>query len=215
MLSDWSVQRRKRVALVAGLLVIVLGLLWTAQGALFPYIFALVVAYLVLPAVNRLDAVLGRLLRNQRLARPIAILAVYLLVGGLIVLFFRLVWPIAGRQFRTLWVNRELIAALIQSRISEGLGWYQVNVPADIQTYLEQSLRQATDALSRSIQTGLLRTVGVVRSTVSFAVGMFIVPFWLFYILNDEFTVTRGVLSLIPTRFRADVRAWCASLIAS
>ena len=42
-------------------------------------------------------------------------------------------------------------------------------------------------------------------STISFVIGLVVIPFWLFYILHDESQVKTGVLRALPQQLRADV----------
>ena len=74
--------------LVAALLLLVVGLLWAVRSALTPDILALVLAYLVLPIVNCLDELARRLRPSVRFTCALVIVATYLLVIGLVVLFF-------------------------------------------------------------------------------------------------------------------------------
>ena len=79
--------RRNRLILVAALAAMVLVFLWVARSALVPYIFALALAYILLPAVNRLEILFKRVFRGRsaRFARPVAILLTYVLVVGALV----------------------------------------------------------------------------------------------------------------------------------
>jgi predicted PurR-regulated permease PerM len=45
-----------------------------------------------------------------------------------------------------------------------------------------------------------------VSQTISFILGMVIVPIWLFYIMNDIFEIKRGVYYAFPEAWREDVR---------
>lgn len=204
MFSTISPTRRNRLLLVAGLLLLVGGLLWVARGALLPYFLALALAYLVLPLVNRLDGVLRRLLRGARFARVLAILAVYLLVAGVIALFFVLILPVIGEQFNLLWNSRAELLAGAQNLSERFLGWYDVSVPLDIQTQVNELLNQVGATLARTLQTGVVRTLGVVTNAVTFVFGLIVIPFWLFYVLYDQSLVLRMGISLIPGRFRVD-----------
>lgn len=203
---QWPPQRRNRLLLSVGLVALVCVALWLARGALFPYFLGLVLAYLMLPLVNRLDQLCQRAIKRPQLARPIAILLVYLITIALVVAFFWLVAPVAGGQFRVLWLNRDTLMLRLQNWAASGLAWYQLNVPPDLQTYVTDALQRVGGTLASGVQAGVLRTVGVLSNTVSFFLGIIVVPFWLFYILNDELRVARGILSLAPPRFRADFR---------
>jgi predicted PurR-regulated permease PerM len=197
--------RRNRLLLIAALVVLVAAMLWSARGALFPYLFALVLAYLMLPAVNWLDRGLLRGFPRFRGTRPVAILLVYLLTIGLVVAFFALVVPVVGQQFKLLWANREQLIGQAQRLAEQMLSWYRTSVPADLQARIAAMLEQLASAAGRTVQTGVMRTVGVVTSTASFVLGMAVVPFWLFYLLHDQAKVGRAALGLIPSRFRSDV----------
>lgn len=197
--------RRNRLILVAGLALLVLPVLWAARGVLFPYIFALLLAYLMLPLVNLLDRLLGRRVPGARWPRAVAILLVYLLTAGVIVGFFALVVPVVGQQFQVLWDSRNELIAGAERRGRDLLVWYEENIPPNLQTYVEDALQQAGNTLVKTLQTGVTRTFTVVTSTVSFVIGMFVVPFWLFYVLQDQSKVMKALFLLPPSRVRGDI----------
>ncbi len=201
-----SPARRNRLILVAALTLTVVLTLWVARGALFPYIVALVLAYLMLPLVNLLERLfLRRVKAGARWPRRVAILLVYLLSIGLVVGFFVLVVPVVGEQFEVLWASRDDLITGAERLGRNLLAWYEENIPPNFQAQVEEALQQASGAVARAVQTGITRTFSVVTGTVSFLIGFFVVPFWLFYVLQDQAEVTRRVFSLAPSRMRADL----------
>ncbi|PKO20878.1 MAG: AI-2E family transporter [Chloroflexi bacterium HGW-Chloroflexi-1] len=205
-MRGWSVARRNRFFLITTLTLIVLAVLWVARGALFPYIFALTLAYLMLPGVNWLDQKLRQVFKRTRFTatRPIAILLVYLLTVGLLMSFFSLVMPVISQQFSVLWANRQQLIAGARELIDSTLVWYQGNVPRDVRMQVDALLRQAAGTVGRALQMGVTRTLSVVTGTLSFVLGMVVVPFWLFYVLHDQSKMMRGVFKLLPSRYRTD-----------
>ena len=203
-MPTWTPQRRNRLGLIAALALVLLILLWAARGALFPYLFALALAYLMLPAVNRLDRTLARRLRRARVSRPIAIVLVYLLTIGLVAAFIAVVVPVVSQQFRVLWAQRDDLLVRGQQLVAQGLTWYQETIPPDIQAQIADALRRAAGTITTALQSGVVRTFSVLTSTVSFIIGMAVVPFWLFYLLNDSVRAQHALLGIIPGRFRAD-----------
>lgn len=198
--------RRNRLILITALALIVIATLWAARGALFPYIFALVLAYLMLPLVNLLDRGLGRWGKGgARWPRRAAILLVYILAIGVAVGFFVLVVPVVGEQFEVLWASRSDLIAGGERLGRAVLAWYEENIPPNLQAQIEDALQQAGGTLAQAVQAGVSRTFGVVTSTMSFLIGLFVVPFWLFYVLQDQARAARGVFSLAPSRVRSDV----------
>jgi predicted PurR-regulated permease PerM len=198
--------RRNRLILVAALAAIVLFFLWVARSALLPYIFALVLAYILLPAVNRLEIMFKRVFRGRsaRFARPAAILFTYVFVVGALVLFFSLVVPVIAQQFEVLWSSREQLVGQGQVLAANVVSWYQRAIPLDVQARLLDLVQQAGGTVASGLQAGFLRTLSFVTNTFGFVLGLVVIPFWLFYILYDQAKAMRGAFSLVPSRWRAD-----------
>lgn len=82
--------RAARILITTLLFALGLGFLYVARHTLFAFLFAILFAYLVDPAVSRME-------RWTR-SRGIAIAVIYLLVLGLLAMFFFFVGPRIGRQ---------------------------------------------------------------------------------------------------------------------
>jgi predicted PurR-regulated permease PerM len=199
--------RRNRLILVVALAIIVLLFLWVARSALVPYIFALALAYLLLPAVNRLEVMFRRVFqgRSARLARPAAILLTYVLVVGVLVLFFSMVVPVIVRQFEVLWSSREQLAGQGRVLAANVVIWYQRTIPPEVQARILELAQQAGGTVASGLQAGILRTLNFVTSTFGFVLGLIVIPFFLFYVLYDQAKAMRGAFGLIPPRLRTDV----------
>ena len=198
--------RRNRLILVAALAVMVLFFLWVARGALVPYVFALALAYILLPAVNRLEILFKRVFRGRsaRFARPVAILLTYLLVVGALVLFFSLVVPVIAQQFQVLWDSRAQLADQGRVVAANVVIWYERAVPLVVQERLLELAQQAGGTVASSLQAGILGTLSFVTNTFGFVLGLIVIPFWLFYVLYDQAKAMRGAFSLVPARLRPD-----------
>jgi predicted PurR-regulated permease PerM len=197
---------RNRLILVAALALMVLLFLWVARSALVPYIFALALAYILLPLVNRLEVMFRRALRGRsaRFARLAAILVTYVLVVGALVIFFSLVVPVIAQQFNVLWNSRDQLIGQGRESAADFLAWYQRAVPPVVQERLLELAQQAGGAVAGGLQAGILRTLSFVTSTFGFVLGLIVIPFWLFYILYDQSKAMRGAFGLVPPRLRAD-----------
>jgi len=198
--------RRNRLILVAALATTILFVLWVARSALLPYIFALALAYILLPAVNRLEMLFRRVFRGRsaRLARPGAILFTYVLVVGVLVLFFSMVVPVIAQQFEVLWSSRDQLVGQGRVLAANVLIWYQRTVPPEAQARLLELAQQAGGTVASGLQAGILRTLSFVTNTFGFVLGLVVIPFWLFYILYDQAKVMRGAFGLVPPRYRTD-----------
>ncbi len=207
MLPQFSISpaRRNRLILVVLVLLLVCWMLYVAKLALFPYIIGLVVAYLVLPLVNFLDRRMPSRLRDRNLSRPLSIIIVYLLVILFIAgIFAFLIPPVVG-QGQVLWKQMPQLAAKGRALGAEWLGKYQEVIPLDIQQRIQSNLEKLAGTIGQALQEGTTRTVSVISSTIGFFLSILVVPFWLFYILNDAAKVREGALALIPDRIEPDL----------
>lgn len=199
-----SRRRIGRLILVIALILLIVALLWLARGALFPFILALVLAYVLLPVVQFFERGVARLFPRFRGARPVAIVLTYLAVILALAVFFLLIAPVISQQFETLWDNRQEIGGFIEGVASDALKQYRENVPAEIQAQIDSAVRQAGARLTTAAQAVIGQTVGAVTSTVAFIASLVIVPVWLFYLLYDQNRFIRKGVEVIPSQIRAD-----------
>jgi len=197
--------RRRRWLLNVLLALVTLAALWVARKALLPFLLALALGYLMLPAVNGLDRLLRKKMRQAGLARALAILTTYLLTAGIVALFIALVVPVVVQQIAVLWNQRNQLIASGRDLVDEVLIWYRDAVPLSLQAELDPVFSETGASLMGAVQTGLTRTVGVVTSTVSSLIGLVMIPFWLFYVLHDASLVRRRSLEIIPAPLRGDL----------
>ena len=205
-------RRRGRLLLWAALFLLVGGMLWAAQSVLLPYILGLVLAYLLFPLVNWLDRHMPARFRAWRVARPLAILLTYLLLLILVAGIFAFFVPLVAEQVNVLIEKWPELASTVQDWGTRGWGWYNKNIPTTWQQTIEVSLKGLMDDVLTTLKNGLVSTVTTVFSTISFVIGLVVIPFWLFYILHDESQVKAGALQTLPQQLRADVQCM-ASLI--
>lgn len=199
-----SRRRIGRLILVLALILLILALLWLARGGLFPFILALVLAYILLPVVTWFERAVKRLFPRFSGSRAVAIVLTYLAAIVVLAAFFLLIVPVISQQFETLWDNRQEIAGFVEGVADDALAQYRESVPADIQAQINSALAQAGARLSAAAQGAIAQTVSAVTSTVSFIASLIIVPVWLFYVLYDQNRFMRKGVELIPIQVRAD-----------
>jgi predicted PurR-regulated permease PerM len=180
-------------------------MLYVAKSALLPFIIGLVIAYLVLPLVHFLDCRMPSRLRGRNLSRPLSIIIVYLIVILFIAGNFAFLIPPVVEQGEVLWEQTPELAARGQVLGTEWLGRYREAIPLDIQQRIQSNLEKLAGTIGQALQDGVTRTASVISSTISFFLGILVIPFWLFYILNDEAKVKEGALDLIPDRIEPDL----------
>jgi predicted PurR-regulated permease PerM len=201
-----SPQRRNRLLLWAALILLIVGVFWAARGVLFPYALGLLLAYILLPLVNWLDRHMPDRFRKWGIARTLSILLTYLLLLAVAAGVMAFLVPVVVDQVRILIYNWPTLASRVQEWGTRGWGWYTETIPADWRLTIETNLRNLIDEALAALRDGLLVTVSTISSTMSFFLGLVVIPFWLFYILQDEQQVKHGVLHAFPQQIRDDVR---------
>jgi predicted PurR-regulated permease PerM len=200
-----SPERRNRLLLWTTLILVVGAMIWAARQVLLPYILGLVLAYLLLPVVNWIDRHMPGRLHKWRIARPLSIILTYLvvmlIVAGIVAFFV----PVVLEQARILIERWPGLVGQVQDWGARGLGWYTENIPAEWRDTIETNLQNLLDDALVALRTGVVATLTTVFSTMSFFLGLVVIPFWLFYILQDEQQVKQGVLQAFPEQLRDDV----------
>lgn len=191
-----------RLTLVAAAMLGVATVLWFAADALTPFIISLVIAYLMLPAVNRL---------SRRIPRWAAILVMYVVTFGSLGIALSYVIPPAVTQI---------------SQFVEGIpGWYENSrddverliarfrreAPPEVEQRVEeqiariqQTVEDNATAYSQRVAGFLFNSVVRVFQTLTFLIGFLVIPFFLFYVLLDSQRLPRTIDSMLHPRIRAD-----------
>ncbi len=204
--------RRRRAILWVALGLLIGGMIWAARKVLLPYILGLILAYLLLPLVNWLERKMPARLRNWRVARPLAIVVTYLLLIALIAGTIAFIVPLVADQIGFLIEKWPDLTSRVEDWGTRGWGWYTENIPANWRQTIETNLKSLIDDVLAAVQDGVVATVRTLFGTISFIIGLVVIPFWLFYILHDESQVKTGVMQALPHQLRDDVQCM-ASLI--
>jgi len=193
-------------AILVGLAIVLLTLLViTAWTALLPFFFGLIAAYILRPIVNFIDNHWPRFIRERKFSRPMAIVIVYIIVIALLVALVSSFIPLVIDQGETFISSVPDLWKELESLYTYDLDALLQRVPPEIQDVIDQNVQDALGTIASGIQKGLTATVTTVSRTIGFVLGLIIVPFWLFYVLNDQSLIRQGVYRLVPERAREDV----------
>lgn len=194
--------------------VVVAGLawiLWQAGSALVPFVFGLAVAYLIAPQVSRVQRHLPRRLRGKPYAKTLAILMVYLAFIASVLIAGALVIPPLAAQTRRLVAEAPKGFDAVTLHVQQWLDRYEQLPPAvraEVETYLNaDTLHSLSLRALDPLQEAVFSALGALTGTLSWLIGMLVVPIWLYYILSDTDYVRKGSMGLLPRRLRPDVEA--------
>ncbi|MBC7236516.1 MAG: AI-2E family transporter [Chloroflexi bacterium] len=190
------------IAVLLGLVLLLFSLAWTA---LLPFLVGLFIAYLLMPFVDFFDRRMPRFLRRWGMARPIAIVVVYIVTIGAVVGILSYFIPLVANQVRQLIDLAGSYIPRLEQLAAIDLDSYLERIPPNIRAAIDANIRQISTTLATAIQRGLTLTIRTVSQAISFVLGMIIIPFWLFYVLNDKAAVQRAFYQLVPEAVRKDV----------
>jgi len=202
-------KRRKRVLLVAISTIIVLLFLYYARNALFPFIISGVLSYVLFPAVKLFERVMPWRTRYPGVSRITAIAIIYVVALAIIAGVLALILPPAVRQSTDLLDNLPNIYTEARQAIEDFTKDVSKDIPEDVRLKIEEYVAQFGDLLIQFIQTVLSRTLSTVANTLSFFIGLAIVPVLLFYLLKDGERMVGSFYGLFPER----VRGHCAYIV--
>ncbi|HEY0605874.1 MAG TPA: AI-2E family transporter [Herpetosiphonaceae bacterium] len=191
-----------RWALVAGVIWLIVWILRRSGATLTPFIIGLVMAYLLLPIVKKLDRYM------PRWASITTVYLVGLILFELIVVFVVPPTVAQVQQFTSNipeWFDRS--NQFVNDRIAD----FQRSAPQEVQDQVNTQVRNAQQTLQRNASTYaqrvgefLLNTLLSVFQTITFLLGFLIIPFFLFYILLDTNKLPRAIDVLLHPRIRPD-----------
>jgi predicted PurR-regulated permease PerM len=183
---------------------LVVGMLWAARPVLVPFILGLILAYLLLPLVHWLERHMPSRLRTWGVARPLSIIVTYLLFVILVAGVIAFVVPVMARQVGNFAERLPTYSIRLQELVDKGLRWYQENIPDDWKQNIEASLSDIAQGVFTRFRDGLGAMIQSVFNSFNFLVGLVIIPFWLFYVLQDESRVKTGLIQVLHPELRPD-----------
>ncbi len=194
-----TTRNRWRFAMLALAFVAVGWLLWRTWHGLTPFIIGLVLAFILMPLVDGL---------NRFLPRVVSIILVYVLVLGAGAAFVLYLLPIIIEQSKNLINETPRYADETQNWLNQTFKDLQSSLPKDFQQPFNESINSFSINVINFVRDALVGSatglVGWLFGTIGFLIGIFIIPFWLFFVLKDKARGMRTFYSLLPIRLRED-----------
>jgi predicted PurR-regulated permease PerM len=202
--------RRRQLILVLGALLLIGLVIWTARTVLIPYVFGVVLAYVIAPLIKFFERGFLWLSKRRHLgfirraARGLAIGFVYLLVLAILVGFFSIFVPVLIEQGKALWSSRDAIWRYI-SRLGDNVVAQYRLLPEQVRVQIDENLTKFGAQVGQIIQQAVGGTAVVISYTFSLVLAILIIPFWTFYMLLDSRKLSQTFVRSIPISVREDV----------
>jgi predicted PurR-regulated permease PerM len=185
---EWSVildAKRYRLALVVISLALVVLVLLTSRGALFPFMLSGAIAYVLFPLIKVIEKRVLVYKRWEDSKRLIAVAIVYLSAIGVVAGIGVSVIPAAFEQGTRFVESVPEFFADARTTLEQWAGEYADRVPEQARDRIQEWLEGASDVLIDAAQTVALRTLGTVANVLTAVLGFAVVPLFLFFALKD------------------------------
>lgn len=165
--------------------------LWFARNGLYPFVLAMLLAYLLNPAVCYLE--------RKGIVRIWAILILYLLLFCTIVLLGTRLIPILLKELENFVKEIPLMTATGQQLLETIQNHYQNStIPFSMRIAFDKALI----SLEAEVQAFTTSLVEAIINSVSYFIGIAITPILAFYLLHDWNEIKEKLLFLLPSKWR-------------
>lgn len=196
---------RWRVGLWSGASLVVLYLVWQARGALLPFGMGAILAYSLLPVIDRLAPVVPLPRRMVKIRRGIAVLLIYAASGGALFLAGYLIAPVLANQVAQFVETLPDRIDAARLTVSDWLRTYHDRVPPEARERIDGYTDDAANAAADTLTAAGRRSVDLLTGTLSMLFGFLVVPFWMFYALRDRYTAEHNIMMGVPSALQEDV----------
>jgi predicted PurR-regulated permease PerM len=165
---------------------------------LFTIFVGLILAYLLNPLVDKLEA--------RNIKRTLSVVLVYLGIILIFVILFRILGPRVGSEITKLTRN---LPDYLSSIYAFSIRFYERIIPTieglpfDVTT-IEESVMEGLESIRNSIGNTVVNFANSFMEFISKAIHFVLIPVFAFYFLKDKEKFKQKIIDIIPNRFRKD-----------
>jgi predicted PurR-regulated permease PerM len=184
-------------------------LLYTLRGVLAPVFFAFLIAYMLDPLVDRIEA--SRLLRGKRIARAVGIAVLLVGAFALAAVAILVIVPMVYEEVASFLKRLPALVARSRAALEPILAEYGLEIPTSVGQALEELHLDIQSVLTKGYTpaTAVVKwLLGGTASAVGAIIAALIVPVFAFYLLYDFDVLVAKVGELIPPRHRPQANSF-------
>ena len=193
------------VILVLGIIV-GLWVLYLIRIAILPFVFGIVLAYLLMPAVSWLEKKLPRQGTWRGFKRTASILTIFAVLFLLLAAFSYLIVTAVLDASVTLLESTPYFIGQSLYQIQEWLEVIRQQFPPEIRQEVDKALLEAGVALGNNIRDAFVTGVSSIPGTFSIFLGLAALPLFLFYTLKDSEKLKKNLYSAFSPRIAEHIR---------
>ncbi len=196
--------RRRRTLLLAAATVVIatLAVLYLLGTVLLTLGLSVVIAYVLLPVVRRLERVMPWRRSRPGLSRGLAIGVVYLVGLGIVAGVLAVMVPPTIEQGREFAEEFPGFFNSARGTMEEWMARYSDEIPIEVRDRIEETLSQAGGFVGDAAVGVVSRTWEVISGSFSLALGLATAPVLVFYLLKDSGRIRESLNAPFPLALR-------------
>jgi predicted PurR-regulated permease PerM len=184
-----------RVFFILAGVALVAWLLYALGPVILMFVLSIFFCYMLAPLVRLFSQPLYLGNRELKLSRSVALLLVYMVVGTILYMGVRLLWPLFSEQITEFAAYVRSGAASAQTLFDDADSWLShLRLPDNFKENLATGLTNVMEQIALllpGVVTGVL-------SYLTYLTWLIIVPILSFFLLKDAEAIERGLIELIP-----------------
>jgi predicted PurR-regulated permease PerM len=186
--------------LLSAALILVAWLAFISMPVLLPFLVGILLAYLLIPLVHRLEKVLPPRNKAKKTRRVFAVIIVFI-VFTIVLVAFMVYIGAALVTASTILIGKapDFIARSIE-QLKEWWSVFKVNLPADIDAQVSSTISGAAPTAAKFLQDFLVGSMAVVPASMPTVIGFITLPFFLIFVLIDYEVFDKYYNDIFPTR---------------
>tara|TARA_Y100000996_G_scaffold412277_2_gene397986 strand:+ start:1547 stop:2668 length:1122 start_codon:yes stop_codon:yes gene_type:complete len=200
-----TLDKLSKIALIFFISAGIITIAYFIKGALFPFIVAIVVSYVLHPFVKTIEKFLPLRSRYPNLAIIFSISIIYLIliifVMGSLVL---LIPPLLSQSTDLL----NQLPAFITNARANVESWnqeYSSNIPEQIRLEIDEVLNDGGNILVSSFKSVIERTATIAVHALTLVIGLVVTPIFVFYLLKDRESLKTSFVDFFPNSWRRHI----------
>jgi predicted PurR-regulated permease PerM len=195
---------------ILALTILTAWLVYRLAPVITPFVVSAGLAYLGDPLVDRLERF--KVFRWP-VSRTVAVVAVFILISALMVLFVLILVPLLRDQVQRL---IEKAPEMFDWIVGTAIPWVQLKLGLGVIEMDAESLTEALKAYWKEVSTALVGVMGTVsrggQAVLNGLMNLVLVPVVTFYLLRDWDKLVEGVRTLLPRRAEPVISQLCRDI---
>ncbi|HSO93218.1 MAG TPA: AI-2E family transporter [Candidatus Dormibacteraeota bacterium] len=196
----WRSRDFRALVFLAVLAILTLVLLVAIRGILGPFILAIVLAFVLDPAVNAAQ--------RRRVPRAVSVLVLYGVIAALLTAGVLYLIPLVREEFTALITQGPAIASYLQDKVEQHHVVSVLGVPIDLRQAYADSVRNLPSLLAGQLQS-VVQNVFILVNWIFQALLVLLIAFFL---VKDAHVIRRFFAELVPRGYRTDAHQVAADI---